>query len=284
MDSRTYELFEDNFDFRLIFPDTWMIGTKSAAQPMSCDCYLVIGRERAVLIDSGMSTLNIKDYIDELGLCDVPIAGVINTHSHFDHSGGNGFFGHAWMSEKAKKGATTPFGPADGYLLDYPIDFVKEGDVIDLGDRKLEIFEIGAHDPSSIAILDRSRRILFSGDELETGWINVGSMGKAKNPASTIEQHYYNMKKLESLLPYYDAICCGHHGSPIAKESIYHFLKCDEMILSGVPGDAYIPYKTAGGHPLGEAARVMRYKSAHICYSQEHIYITTKEDFKKKQK
>ena len=34
------------------------------------------------------------------------------------------------------------------------------------GDRTLEVFEIPAYAPSSIAFLDRRERILFSGDEI----------------------------------------------------------------------------------------------------------------------
>lgn len=269
-----YEVWENNFEFRLIMPGTWMIGTKCAATPFGCDCYLLEGDTHAILIDSGMSKLNLKEYIDTLALTGKPILGVINTHSHFDHTGGNGFFGHAYLHPKAEKGARTPFGGEDGYILDYAVTYLTEGSTLDLGGRELEIIEIGAHDLGSIAILDKSRRILFTGDELETGWININSMGPDKLPGQTVETHYKNMQKLKARYSEYDVICPAHHGAPIAKESIEHFLTCDKMILDGIPGDPHIPAKNGGGIAFAEKgkARVMRYKSAHICYHIDRIF------------
>lgn len=271
MNAKLWETWEENFDFRLILPGTWMIGTRSAATPWGCDCYLLEGEEKAILIDSGMSKLNLKEYIDALELTDKPILGVINTHSHFDHTGGNGFFGHAYLHPLAEQGAKKPFSDAGDYPLDYEVTHLRDGSTLDLGNRLLEIIEIGAHDLGSIAILDHGRRILFTGDELETGWINVNSMGETYIPGQTIETHYKNMQKLKARYEEYDVICPAHHGAPIAKESIEHFLICDQRILDGVPGDPYIPEKNGGGRSFPEGARVMRYKSAHICYHIDHI-------------
>ena len=273
-DALQYEICEDNIEFRLIAPDTWMLTTK-LLEPFSSDCYLLSGDESAVIIDTGMiRNLNLKDYILELKLTDKPIIGAISTHSHFDHTGGNGWFGHAWMHKNSVYGATHPFGGnADGYILDYPIDIIKEGDVIDLGNRRLEFIEIGAHDLGSVAILDKDRRILFTGDELETGWINVGSTTPEKVPGQTIETHYKNMQKLKARYDEYDIICPGHHGAPIDKSSIDDFLKCDEMILSGVPGDPYVPRKNGGERFRSiPHIQVMRYRMAHICYRDDRIF------------
>ncbi|MDX1482095.1 MAG: MBL fold metallo-hydrolase, partial [Woeseiaceae bacterium] len=43
-------------------------------------------------------------------------------------------------------------------------EYVAEGDVIDLGDRRLEILETPGHAPDSICLLDRENRLLFTGD------------------------------------------------------------------------------------------------------------------------
>jgi glyoxylase-like metal-dependent hydrolase (beta-lactamase superfamily II) len=54
--------------------------------------YLVIGRDRAALIDSG---LGVGDLRAEIGtLTSLPCT-VLNTHYHWDHVGGNSFFGES---------------------------------------------------------------------------------------------------------------------------------------------------------------------------------------------
>lgn len=270
-----YEFYEDAYSFRLIAPKTWLIETKSPDTPWGCDCYLLEGEEYAILIDSGMSRRNLKVYLDELKLVHHPILGVINTHSHFDHTGGNAYFGHAYMHQLAVENARkSPFKGENtmGYELDYKITCVGEGDLLELGNRSLKILEIGAHDPSSIAILDTGARMLFSGDELETGWINVGSMNPVYHAAETIESHYENMLKLKKYRKEYDMICPGHHGSPVAGETLEHFLICDRMILEGVPGSTQNPKKNGDGGSFAPQLRVMRYQTAHMCYRQDRIF------------
>lgn len=264
-------LYEDHYHPTLIAPGTWMISSKTAITPWGSDNYLLEGDEFALVIDTGMTKLDFHAYCQLF--TDLPIHGCINTHSHFDHTGGNGYFKKVYMHPLAERGAKSPFGEnAADYPLNYEITPVREGFEINLGNRRLEIIEIGAHDLSSIAILDKDRRILFSGDELESGWCNVGSMGP-KVPGQTIETHYKNMMKLKARYNEYDVICPGHHGAPLAKEFLNHVLIADKMILDGYEGDMDIPDKNGGGR-MREAGdcRVMRYKTAHICYNIHHIF------------
>ena len=269
--ARALNEFEEHFDSRKIAPKTWAIGTKYPATPMGCDCYLLEGDDECILIDTGMSKLNIHAYIKAAGLTDKPITATISTHSHFDHTGGNGYFGKVYMHPKAEKGAKTPFdGDTASYPLDYEITPVKEGDVIPLKGRPLEIYEIGAHNPGSIAILDRTNRMLYSGDELETGWCNI-CLSAEPVPGSTVEQHYKNMQKLYSLYDAFDRICPGHHGAPVDKSTLLEIMHADELILSGAPGDPDVPRKCG---PFGaiEDFRVMRYKSAHLGYRLNSVF------------
>ena len=258
--------YENNFDIRKIFPNTWVIGTKYPATPWGCDCYLLECGEVCLLIDSGMSKLNIHEFIKDVKVTDKPVAAVINTHAHFDHTGGNGYFPKVYMNPIGETMAKTPFdGNREDYPLDYQITPVHEGDIIDLGDRPLEIIEIGAHCPSSIAILDRKNRIMFTGDELEVGWCNINMYGEG-GPGQSIENHYNNMKKLYAHYDEIDWLCPGHHGMPIHKSTLLEVMHCDEMILSGVPGELDVP------NPPKDGYRVMRYKSAHIGYNEKAIW------------
>src|SRR5512137_2425563 len=137
------------FHSRPICNNTWFI------QGDGCNSYLVVGDKCGVLIDTGFARENIQEYAQSL--TDKPIKWAANTHGHFDHTGGNGWFERAYMSAKALEIAKIPY-PSKA-LLNYPLDYlatiVADGDKIDLGSRYLEVIEVPAHAPSSIAFLDR---------------------------------------------------------------------------------------------------------------------------------
>lgn len=180
---------------------TWLI------RGCGCTSYLVVGEDRGVVIDTGYAPENIREYAQSL--TDKPVKIAANTHGHFDHTGGNGWFEMAFMSAKALEIAKIPY-PSKRDLnlpLDYPVTIVSEGDVIDLGDRTLEVFEIPAHAPSSIAFLDRKGRILFSGDEIAEC---VMLIWQQDEPQPTVEQYVANLEKLMKHREAFDYIASGH--------------------------------------------------------------------------
>lgn len=140
--------------------DTWRIEEESVR------FFLLAGQERALLIDSGMETHDAKEIAQEL--VRLPV-GLLNTHADRDHMGSNGEFETFYMhpaeasnyyNTQKKTGAFTP---------------IEDGDVIDLGGRKLEIVAIPGHTPGSVAVLDIGNRVLYSGDTVQDGSIPVKS-------------------------------------------------------------------------------------------------------------
>ena len=71
-------------------------GTILVAEPPHVNSYLLTGTERAVLFDTGMGMANIKRIVDDLTDLDVM---VVNSHYHFDHSGGNSLFDNIAIHE-----------------------------------------------------------------------------------------------------------------------------------------------------------------------------------------
>ncbi len=55
--------------------------------------YLVVGNARAVLLDTGMGIGDIRAEVERLTT--LPIV-VVNSHSHYDHIGGNYQFAEVW--------------------------------------------------------------------------------------------------------------------------------------------------------------------------------------------
>lgn len=157
---------------------------------MRCNMWLIAGRDRDLLIDSGMGLRPLKAEVARLR--DRPVTAVCS-HCHFDHVGCAHEFdarlGHradaavhstpdldntcarAWIG-----GELLTALPHDGYRLsDYRITpapltgFLDDGDVLDTGDRVFNVFHLPGHSPGSIALYERSTRTLFSGDVVYDG-------------------------------------------------------------------------------------------------------------------
>ncbi len=147
--------------------------------------YLILGDDNALLLDTGMGIANIKDCVTQL--TDKPII-VLNSHAHFDHTGGNYLFDQVmcYNSEAAIRILTEGY-PHEEFLAvappesivnapdsfsydDYyrvgkaPTATVDEGDVIDIGGRRLEVMYTPGHEENSIMLIDEKYSILFTGD------------------------------------------------------------------------------------------------------------------------
>jgi glyoxylase-like metal-dependent hydrolase (beta-lactamase superfamily II) len=119
--------------------------------------FLFAGTQRALLVDTGFGTGNLRQIVESL--TDKPVM-LVNTHADDDHTGCNALFDEAYMhpSEMAFYFEKAPSGT--------PVRPLWEGDVIDLGSRRFEVILIPGHTPGSIALLDRENALLVSGDSV----------------------------------------------------------------------------------------------------------------------
>lgn len=150
--------------------------------------FLLISQEKAILIDSGLGIDNIKRIIDQLTT--FPIE-VITTHVHTDHIGSHGEFERIYVHEgdrdwlvngirglsieQIRKDISrditlaTPktFNP-DTYrpFQGEPTGLLKDGDIMDLGNRSLIIYHTPGHSPGHICVYDKTKGYLFTGDLL----------------------------------------------------------------------------------------------------------------------
>ena len=74
------------FRVREVASGVWLLG-----EPPHVNTWLVVGSTGAALIDSGLGVRPIRPLVE--AITSLPIL-VLNTHSHFDHIGGNHEFGH----------------------------------------------------------------------------------------------------------------------------------------------------------------------------------------------
>ena len=132
--------------------------------------YFVIGEEKVLVIDTMNGFTDIMSVIR--GITDKPVV-VVNTHGHGDHTFGNVYFDEAYINPKdlelAEEMCAIPeFVEAcskHGMSMP-PFKAINEGDIIDLGGRTLEVFELPGHTPGSIVLLLREDRVLFTGDAI----------------------------------------------------------------------------------------------------------------------
>ena len=147
--------------------------------------YLIVGDSRALLFDSGLGIGRLDSVVRRL--TSLPVI-VLNSHTHFDHVGGNSKFstifavdsaytrknaeGHpnSYMLNNAGPSGACPPLPAGFEFSEYEIKpfpiahTVHDGEQIDLGGRKLEVLLTPGHTPDSLCLLDRSQKELFTGD------------------------------------------------------------------------------------------------------------------------
>lgn len=149
--------------------------------------YLICGRDRALLFDTGMGIGNMQVLVGEL--TDLPLV-VVNSHTHFDHVGCNHRFeqvhvlDHPVAIARLQKGQprALPQEEAGEYAFARPLPAgivptelqilpctpisIKEGHVFDLGGRTLRVLATPGHSPDSIMLLDQQNGILLTGDTL----------------------------------------------------------------------------------------------------------------------
>lgn len=146
--------------------------------------FLVVGSERAALIDTGMGVGDIRAVVESL--TSLPVV-VINSHAHWDHIGENQLFADIWIhaaeADRLVNGVSnetlTPWfaperlrGPLPpGFSvesLSYPptpaTGTFQGGEEIDLSERSLKVIHCPGHSLGGIALWDERDRILFSTD------------------------------------------------------------------------------------------------------------------------
>ena len=179
--------------------------------------FLFCGTERAALIDSGMNTPDARKIAE--GITELPII-MLNTHADRDHISGNGSFDEFYMSPAEEENYRNNGGES-AFLP------VKEGDVIDLGDRPLRIIDIPGHTPGSIAILDERNRVLVSGDSVQDG--NIFMFGKARD----LDLYIGSMKHLGDFDGQFDEIYPMHGSFPVYPDLIGKLLEAAKEVKSG---------------------------------------------------
>jgi hydroxyacylglutathione hydrolase len=206
--------------------------------------YLIEGRDNSLLIDTGLGAADLSSLVKEL-TCKPLI--VINTHGHPDHAGANCQYEiahmHAadisiagqyslpeWRAKMSKdmlqRNMIVESDLFRGKPFNTKIIPISEGQIFDLGDRRIQVMETPGHTLGSICLLDIENRLLFSGDNND---ITVSLFLKESAPLhiylETLTRQKARISEFNVLLP--------GHGEPIQSDIINDQIECVKSILNG---------------------------------------------------
>ena len=179
--------------------------------------FLLSGTKEALLVDSGMNTPNAKEIAESI--TELPVK-LINTHADGDHIAGNEAFSEFYMHPKEE--ANYRFRGKAGKIIP-----VQQGNVLDLGDRPLEIIDLPGHTPGSIGILDVKNKVLIGGDSIQDGRIFM--FGEQRN----LPDYIMSMEKLSAYEGRFDEVYASHSTVSVKPDIIPKLIAGAKKILSG---------------------------------------------------
>jgi glyoxylase-like metal-dependent hydrolase (beta-lactamase superfamily II) len=192
---------------------------------LQANLFLVRGRDRDVLVDTGLGIASLRAELGEL--FERPVVAVA-THRHFDHTGGLHEFEEVVVHRDDAEAVASAEGFASLRIEDYPPEelsgydppaslltalphegfepasyavtpvaptrVVGEGDVIDLGDRNLAVLHLPGHTPGEIGLWEEATRTLFSGDCVYESGVLLDEL-----PESDVGDYVRSMRRLRDL-------------------------------------------------------------------------------------
>ena len=247
-------------------------------------CYLVEGRETALLVDGLSGIGSLKAFVREL--TDKPVELVL-THSHPDHMGAAFEYGKCYIHPDDISGlyeagdAERRYSFAAAGAKDFTLRMedavpctpvctlpVADGHIFDLGGTQLEVIAVPGHTWGHIVLLDRAARVVYSGDAVNCNTLMF--LG-----GTSIEEYRESLLHLQSYEYAFDVLWGGHRGVSVPKRIVPEAIGLCEEIMAGTD-------QKAPGDFMGRTALYAREKDenfrrydggiANIAYSTDRIW------------
>jgi len=211
--------------------------------------YLIVGSRKALLFDTGMGIAGIRAVVQQLTR--LPVA-VLNSHTHYDHIGGNHEFADILALDTTFTRERAAHGYSDKVMKDevspeslcgrLPKGFeasayrarpfhitrtVRNGSLIELGGRRLEVLSVPGHTPDSIALLDRTNRLLFTGDTFYVGPIWLFE------PETDLNAYARSTARLAALAGSLDLVLPGHNTPAVSPAYLPKLRDAAQAIVTG---------------------------------------------------
>ncbi len=244
--------------------------------------YLVEGRDRACVIDTGHGLGDLRGYIETL--TDKPTF-VILTHGHIDHVGGASLWDEVYLNpidldlfhdhnSLATRQASFQDDSVAGSipLSDYapertaPLLPLANHQVFDLGGITLETIAVPGHTPGIMCILMREERMILFGDACG---LEVLLCFPDSSPVSEYLAALSDLKAVEGD---YDRILRNHGTGESPKELLDNVISCCLDILEGhdaAQETIWNGMTVLSARPVDEAHRRLDGKEGNILYLEE---------------
>lgn len=236
---------------------------------VNVDAYLVIGSQKAVVIDALQDNPDLYDVVKEI--TDQPMA-VLLTHGHSDHAGKS-------CAKFIEHEIPVYMHPSDKKILDSfekgawkeKICDLEDSMIFDLGDYQLETICCAGHTPGSVVFLNQENSELFTGDAIGSGgfWMQLSHCLPLTTYLKNVEQLLKKVENLPDLKLYF-----GHSEQAICKPTVSYLLdniQATKMIIQGtLQGEE--KKMCLGGEEIDYCQA--DYKEVYgYCYNPENIQI-----------
>lgn len=247
--------------------------------------YLILGSEKALLFDTGMGLDSIQDVVKQL--TSLPVT-VVNSHTHYDHIGGNADFDTiygvdtaythnnlmGWPHEKVRQEVSTralcattlPHADTSNYhIRPYQLSgYVKDGMILDLGGRSIEVMIIPGHTPDGVALLDRQAGLLWTGDSYYKGplWLFF--------PGTDLDAYEHSINRLAALVPDLKHLLPAHNYPLVDPDQLTAVRDGLQLVRSGKKKGEPV---TDMGNPLAKDVMEFRFETFSFLIRKELIKV-----------
>lgn len=224
-----------------------MDGYDCISSPENVLCYVIVGEEKAMLIDTGYGYGDLKQAVRSI--TDKPLY-IVNTHGHVDHTSGNAQFeenvyihkndielckehtGKQMREQSVERAIHSINYETQEEYNALPQDFDREayihhgtgnlvetenGQIFDLGGATLEIVETPGHTKGGISIWYKEKGIVFVGD-------TTGPFVWLFAPETTTREVYIDTLNRLIQLPA-DSYLGGHNRKVMTKDDLKLYLR-----------------------------------------------------------
>ncbi len=216
--SSASKMIDDWYAVEAIDTQTFAINEPKSSQYNTS--YLIVGDARAIVFDAGSSerlpgSRSMREVAEQY--TDKPIT-LILSHFHYDHIYDAATFDGITLIDRPevrtsiKNGVFTidPWESLDSEWRSLKVAaIIADGDVMDLGGRKLDVLNLPGHTTESMVLFDRVRNQVFAGDFI---YRHLGGI-IAFAPGSDLVAYKASSKRLLQLTNP-DTLFFGAHGIP----------------------------------------------------------------------
>lgn len=201
--------------FRITEPSTGVFAILEPLQRERVLSYLIVGDERALLIDTGTGAGSMKSAV--ANITDLPVM-LVNSHTHWDHVGSNHEFTDIAVHRAEAHELTYQYTPdeiagffADDQLLgplppgrtienitigpSEPTQLLEGGESFDLGGRTILVIHTPGHAPGLLSFYDEENGVLLTTDTAYPGPLY------AYSDETDLDVYIHSLNTLADLLP-----------------------------------------------------------------------------------